>query len=191
MNTRTLTCLLASALVSSSLIAQEPPPPEGHGARGPHGMGGGHRNPMEMFQKLAGNPDALKNAGATEQQIEALKTFLKEQEVKLVDLRSAVEKTQVTFRQTEMEGKSDEAAILKAFDATTAARAALAREEVIGRIRVKSILGEAVLKKLHENRPQRPDMKPGEGKDQDDDKKADRPKHDGKKKRQGPPPAGE
>ena len=180
MNTRILTCLFASALVSSSLIAQEPPAP-----RGPHGMGGGHRNPMEMFQKLAGNPEALKNAGATDQQIEALKTFLKEQEVKVVDLRSAAEKAQVTLRQAEMDSKSDEAAVLKAFDAASVARTALARHEVVGRIRVKAILGEAVLKKLHENHP---NMRPGA--DQGKDKKGDRPKREGKPKRVGPPPAG-
>lgn len=179
MNTRILTCLFASALVSSSLIAQEPPAP-----RGPHGMGGGHRNPMEMFQKLSGNPEVLKNAGATDQQIEALKSFLKEQEVKVVDLRSAAEKAQVTLRQAEMDSKSDEAAVLKAFDAAAVARTALARQEVVGRIRVKAILGEDVLKKLHANRP---NMKPGA--DQGKDKKGDRPKREGKPKRVGPPPA--
>ena len=185
MNTRIITCLFASALVSS-LIAQEPPAP-----KGPPGMDGGHRNPMEMFQRLTGNPGALKNAGATDQQIEALKAFLKEQEVKIVDLRFAVEKAHVTFRQTENDSKSDEASILKAFEATSAARTALAREAVVERIRIKGILGEAVLKKLHEDRPHHPEMKPGDGDDQDKAPKGDCPNREGKPKRFGPPPVGE
>lgn len=95
-------------------------------------------------------PELAKQAGATDQQIEALKAFTYEQEAKRIDLKASVEKADLVLKHV-MQGEApDEKAAVQAADALSAARGELFRQEVASRVKVREILGEAVMKKLRE-----------------------------------------
>ena len=112
-----------------------------------------------------GLPDLkrLKEAGATDQQLEALKKFEDEQQLKRIDLKSAVEKAEVTFQQQMKSETLDEAATLKAADALSQARAEAFKEGVAAQLKARTILGADVLKKLHERGPPAGFNRPGRG----------------------------
>jgi len=117
---------------------------------------GGPQNPMarhQMMQMMLLNPTFLKDAGATEQQIESVKTLVQETQMKEVDLRAATEKAELALQQLERASKTDEAALLKAVDALSLAKTEQLRQQVLSKVRIKNLLGEAVVKKLQERRP--------------------------------------
>jgi len=99
------------------------------------------------------NPERLKQAGATEQQIKALSDFQFEQQNKRIDLQAAAEKAELALDQLMKDAGADEKAALKAADALTQARGELFKLGVSSRIKARQIIGEEVLKKLHEQKP--------------------------------------
>lgn len=116
----------------------------GPGMRGPEGRG--HRR--EGFRGgPCRDPEALKAAGATDDQIKTLQGFLDEQDLKSVELRAVEEKSQIALQQLERKGATEDE-LLKAADALSAARAAQFRQAVQTRAHLKGILGEEVMKKL-------------------------------------------
>ena len=123
--------------------------------RRPEGMGnqGMQRGGAEGGPRGLPDPKRLKEAGATDQQLEALKKFEEEQQLKRIDLKCAVEKAEVTFSQLMRGETTDEAAALKAADALSQARAEAFRAEVAAQLKVHSILGADVLKKMREMGP--------------------------------------
>ena len=130
---------------------------EGMGApqmqRGGPGPQGGHdRMP---------NPEQLKKAGATEQQLEALKTFGYEQKIKRIDLQAAAKKAELALDQLMTATTVDEKAAMKAADALTQARGELFKLEISARVKAQQILGEELLKKLHDQKP--PEGREGRG----------------------------
>jgi len=131
--------------------------PERGKGNGPAGDGGqrmGPRGPdREGGSGQAPNPEAAKQAGATDQQIEALKTFVFEQRIKRVDLQAAAEKADLALDHLMQSEAVDEKAALKAADALTSARGELFKQDISSRVKVREILGDAVLKKLHERMP--------------------------------------
>ncbi len=134
--------------------------------RGGFGSEGGHGVPF--------NPERLKQAGATEQQIKALSDFQFEQQNKRIDLQAAAEKAELALEQLMKDAGTDEKAALKAADALTQARGELFKLGVSSRIKARQIIGEELLKKLR-------DQKPPEGRGGPDS----RPRPDA------PPPAGD
>jgi len=98
------------------------------------------------------DPKALKEAGATDQQIESLKKFEDERQIKQVDLKAAVEKAELTFGQLMKNEAADEAVALKAAEALSQARAEAFKADISAQLKVRTILGTDVLKKLHEMR---------------------------------------
>ena len=118
-------------------------------------------------RRLFADPVALKEAGATDEQLLAFKTFMKEQRMKQIDLRAAVEKAELGLQLLEAEPTSDEATLLKATDDISKAQAELLRQETLMKTKVKTIFGEEVVKKLFEanqkKQIQRPQMQQGQG----------------------------
>lgn len=148
--------------------------PAGMGPMRQRGMGFGGaagREPGRGFEGAAGpqmrqrgldregapgagvNPEIAKRAGATDQQIEALKTFAYEQEIKRVDLKAAVEKADLALKHLMQSEAVEAKTALTAADALSAARGELFKQEIASRVKVREILGEAVMKKMHEMRP--------------------------------------
>lgn len=113
------------------------------------------------------DPKRLKEAGVTDQQLEALKKFEDEQALKRIDQKAAVEKAEVTFQQLMHSEAVDEAAALKAADALSQARAEAFKADVAGQLKVRTILGADVLKKLREMGPPEGMGRPGRGNQQD------------------------
>lgn len=114
-----------------------------------HGQGreGGH-GPMVDIERA-------KQAGATEQKLEALKTFMFEQQVKRIDLQATVDKAELVVKHLMQNEAVDEKSALKAADALIQARGELFKLEISDRVKVGEILGAEVLKKMHERPPQR------------------------------------
>ncbi|MDD4018847.1 MAG: hypothetical protein PHV28_12995 [Kiritimatiellae bacterium] len=123
--------------------------PEGAGNQKMRRGGGGPGEGREM----PFNPERLKQAGATEQQVKALSDFQFAQQNKRIDLQAAAEKAELALEQLMREAGADEAAALKAADALTQARGELFKLGISTRIKTRQILGEEVLKKLRDQRP--------------------------------------
>lgn len=111
-------------------------------------FGRGGRGPARLP-----DPKALKEAGATDQQIESLKKFEDERQLKQIDLKAAVEKAELSFGQLMQTETVDEAAALKAAETVSQTRAEAFKAEISAQLKVRAILGADVLKKLRETRP--------------------------------------
>lgn len=156
--------------------------------RRPEGMGnpgmqrGGPGPGMEIGRKAFLNPQRLKEAGATEQQLAALKTFANEQQLKQIDLKAAAEKAELALSQL-MDGETvDEKAALKAVDTLSQARAEIFKLEVSSKLKMREILGAEVQKKLREMGPPEGMKRQGRG---------PRPEGQQPRKDAPPPPAGD
>jgi Spy/CpxP family protein refolding chaperone len=121
---------------------------------GGEGMGrqqmqrGGPGPGSEIGQHGFLNPLRLKEAGATDQQIEALKALADEQQMKKIDLQAAVDKADLALNQLLSSEKPDAAAALKAVDTLSLARAELSKLEIGTRLKMRETLGPDVQKKL-------------------------------------------
>ena len=134
---------------------------QGPGGPQAGGPGFGQRQGPGGTQAGGPNPERLKAAGATEQQIAALGKLQEEQQLKRIDAQAAVDKAEVALRQLMDSGQAEEQAAHQAIDALSRARAELMKQEVSARLKGKTILGEEVLGKLREERPERGGERPG------------------------------
>jgi hypothetical protein len=149
--------------------------------RGPEAMMRGGPGPgMEIGSRGFHNPQRLKEAGATEQQLKTLKTFATEQQLKQIDLKAAVEKAELTLGQLMGSEAADEAAALKAADTLSQARGEMLKHEISAKLKIQTILGAEVLKKLREMGPPEGMERPGRG-----------PRPEGQGRPRGDKPAGE
>ena len=148
------------------------PEREGFGAEGRPGRGpeGAERPQMRRGGPMLGrgpqeipSPMRLKEAGATEQQLEALKKFSDEQQLKRIDLQAAVEKAEATLGQLMQGEAADEKAAHKAVDALSQARAELLKQEISSKLKTKEILGAEVVKKIRAMGPPAGVERPGRG----------------------------
>lgn len=114
---------------------------------------GGPGPGIEIGQRGFHNPLRLKEAGATDQQLEALKALANEQQVKRIDLQAAVDKADLTLNQLLDSDKPDADAALKAVDTLSQARAELSKLEIGTRLKMRETLGPDVQKKLRELGP--------------------------------------
>jgi len=142
--------------------------PQGQDPRGGPGMfgngphGGRDGTPLAMgggCHGLMGHPpmgldlDRAQQAGATEAQIQLLADFQLEQQVRRIDLQAAADKADLRLGSLMRAKNTDEKAILQAVDALSAARAELFKLDISAMLKEKQVLGEAVMKKLHEIAP--------------------------------------
>lgn len=148
--------------------------PEGMGAQqmqrgGPNAQGERQHMP---------DPEQLKKAGVTDQQLEALKTFAFEQKVKRIDLQASVDKAELTLGQLMSNANLEEKAAMKAADALIQARGELFKLEIAARAKAQQILGEEVVKKLHEQKSSEVRNRPGMGPRPDAQQRKDAPSGD-------------
>jgi hypothetical protein len=111
----------------------------------------GRQMPGELPpRRLFADPEALKAAGATDEQLQTFRKFMQEQRLKQVDMRAAVEKAELTLQILESDEKSKEDDLLKATEKVSQAKAEMLKQETLMKIKVKEIFGEAVIKKVFE-----------------------------------------
>ncbi len=101
------------------------------------------------------NPECLKDAGATDEQIDQLRKLRREQEIAEVDLKASAEKSQIALRQLMDDPEASEKDVLKAVEAVSEARSAMTKQGVSARFKARKILGEDVARKLRERAPGR------------------------------------
>ena len=155
----------------------------GPGQEGGQGMQRGGPGPgMEIGRKPFLNPKRLKDAGATDAQLTALKTFANEQQLKRIDMQAAVDKAELTLDQLMGSEAADEKAALKAADALSQARAEIFKLEISSKLKMSEILGAEVQKKLRE-------MGPPEGMERQG--RGPRPEGQGQPRKDAQPPAGD
>lgn len=155
---------LVAVVVAGSLVALAGP---GEGPQGPAGEGGcggmcpaggpmmgGGAGPHGPMGAGAGVPvEIAKKAGATEEQIQKLEAFNTEQQAKRIDLQAAAEKAELKLNTLMRSKEADEKSILEAADAVGKARNEVFKLHLLGQFKMKQILGEEVLKKMHELGP--------------------------------------
>lgn len=117
---------------------------------GPQGM---QRGGPQMGQRPSISPERLKQAGATDEQLESLKKIHEEQQLKQVDLKAKAEKAQIKLKQLISSENASEKDVLKAVDAVTEAKAAIMKQGISARFKAREILGDEVSKKLREMGP--------------------------------------
>ena len=132
----------------------------------PEGMGGpgmrrGGPGPQAGREAMP-DPEQLKKAGVTDQQLEALKAMHYEQQVKRIDAQAAVQKAELALGQLMQDAKAEEKAAMKAADALTQARGELFKLEVADQVKTRQILGEEVLKKLQDQKSPEGRDRPGQ-----------------------------
>ena len=121
--------------------------PPGANASGP-GVQYGHPGGLPI-------PDAelLKQAGASEQQIQTLREFGFEQRAKRIDLQAAEQKAQLNLERLMSAATVDEKAAMAAVYTVTQTRGELFKQDIAAALKVKQVLGEDLMRKL---RPQGP-----------------------------------
>lgn len=120
------------------------------GERG--GPGGEVRGPGGVLPGRA----ALAEAGATEEQIEAVEELRFKQQQAAVDQRAAIERATLTLRRLMQSDDPDEQAVMEAADVLTSARGEQVKERLSAQIRVRQILGDEILGALRRERSERP-----------------------------------
>ncbi len=127
--------------------------------RGPEGMARPQMPRGGSFCGMAGgrdgffNPQWLKAAGVTDQQLAALKKAADEQQFKRIDLNAAQEKAELAYEQQMRDDSVDEKTVLKLADALIQARGERFKFEIVSRLKAREILGAEVLKKLRAMEP--------------------------------------
>lgn len=161
----------AAAIFSSGILRAEPqsdaggqpsnvsPPPR---PRMPAGS-----NPMAMAPQAMSLPsrEMLQQAGATDAQIDALTEFRKAQTNRQNELSAAAEKATRALMQLMGGTNVDEQAVFAAADAVTQARGEIFKSGLSLQLKTRQILGDEVMAKLREMRPQgsgRPAARSGE-----------------------------
>ena len=120
---------------------------------GPQMQRGGPGSGMMGGRKPQLNPQRLKEAGVKEEQLEALKSFRDEQQIKQIDLKAEVDKAQLALKQVMGNENADEKAALAALERVSKARTDIARQGISAKFKMREILGEEVIKKLREMGP--------------------------------------
>jgi hypothetical protein len=164
----------AAILGSGTLCAAPQGPGDNQQAGGPPPNGAqcamaGERQPMQppMQPPRSGMPnrEQLKQAGATDAQIQALTDAEYALRLKQIDLRAAAEKAELALQHLMAGANAEEKAVMAAADALSQARGELFKQELAGELQRKQILGDELLRKLHEMRPseRQGNRKPGMG----------------------------
>lgn len=114
----------------------------------------GERQPAQPPQSGLPNREVLKQAGATDAQIQALTDADFALRAKQVDLRGAVEKAGIALNRLMTSTNAvDETAVMAAADAMSQARGELFKLELTRELQFKKILGDEILRKLRNSHP--------------------------------------
>jgi len=97
--------------------------------------------------------ERLKEFGATDQQIQALKDASYEQDKQMVTLRANVERAEIELRHL-MDGATvDKKAVTEAVEALSAARGELFKAETLNMLKVRETLGEKLFSQFRQQPP--------------------------------------
>jgi hypothetical protein len=138
-------------------------------------------------RRLFADPEALKAAGATDEQLQTFRKFMQEQRLKQVDMRAAVEKAELTLQILESDEKSKEDDLLKATEKVSLAKADMLKQETLMKIKVKEIFGEEVVKKVFEANQKKQSQRPQQPQGPDEQRQGQPRKGSGQRPQ---PPAG-
>lgn len=144
--------IAAAAIIVSGAAAYAAPQgpgdvrPEGRG----HEPGTEYRQePPPRGQRPMLPPiERLKELGATEQQIKALKEAAYEQDKQMVILRANLERADIELRHLMDAPTVDKKAVTEAVDAINVARGELFKAETLNRLKVRETLGEGLFRQL-------------------------------------------
>lgn len=163
MKTETRWMLIAVLLLAGSLGAYaQGGGPSGPNSDGPPGMrqgpGPGQRPPGPPEMRGGGpnmlpNPERLRKAGASDEQMASLDALMFEQRTASIDQRAAVEKAEIALERLMHSSAPDEKAVMKAVDTLNAARGELFKAEIATQVKVRALLGEDLLRKVREQGP--------------------------------------
>ena len=137
--------------------------PAGGPPPGAHGEMTASCPPMQLPHPAMPDREQLKKAGATEAQIQALSEAGFSQREKQIDLRARAEKAALALERLLSSTNVDEKAVMAAADAQSQAQGELFKLELAAQLQRKQILGDELMRKLHEMRPPERigDQKPG------------------------------
>lgn len=107
------------------------------------------------------DPESLRKAGASDQQIKTLEEFMLNQQTKSIDLRAAAEKADIALGRLMRAENPDEKAVMQAVDALNQARGEMIKADFAARLKMKQVLGEEIMRKLHEQKRPGPMDGPG------------------------------
>ena len=123
----------------------------------------GERKPAQAPQMGMPSSEMLKQAGATDAQIQALTDVYRAQMEKQGDLRAAADQANSALMRLMTGTNTDEKAVLAAADTLNQARGELFKLNLVGELKRKQILGEELLRKIREMRPSPISRMPGMG----------------------------
>jgi hypothetical protein len=159
-----LTAILT--LTGTALLAAEPEtpgmgpdgrqPPPGMECRQPGGPGAGHAPGRGLTKERMPMPDRaqLEASGVDAKQILALTTLRYDAGIRRVDLQAAVEKAEMTLEHQMTAETVDTAEVMKAVTALNQARGEVFKVDIENQLKIREILGNAVMRKLQEQGPQ-------------------------------------
>lgn len=101
--------------------------------------------------------DRLRQAGASDTQIQALQDLDFAQREKQIDLRAKLEKAQLAMDRLMISTNADEKAVLAAADTLNLAQGEQMKLELSTQLKRRQILGEELMHKLQAMHPQRPE----------------------------------
>jgi len=160
--------VVAAVIASGAAVLAAP---QGPGEMRPEGQGPGREPgaeyrqgpPMMQGQRPMMPPaERLKELGATEQQIQALKELSYEQDKQMITLRANVERSEIELRHLMDAATVDKKAISETLDTLGAARAELFKAETLNMLKVRETLGEKLFSQLRQP-PQRQGEQSGQG----------------------------
>lgn len=154
--------LMAVLLLAGSLGAYAQGGPFGPNPDGPPGMrqgaGPGQQppGPPEMRggrPDMLPNPERLRKAGASDEQMASLETLMFEQRTASIDQRATAEKAEIALERLMRTSAPDEKAVMTAIDALNEARGELFKTEIATQLKVRALFGEDLLRKAREQGP--------------------------------------
>ena len=132
--------LVAALLVGAAGAARAQPPAEGRGGEG--GPGFGMRNPERMEQ-------ALREAGATDEQVAKLREQGYQMRKQMISLRAEREQAELEVQHLLGQDKVDREAVLKAVEKLGAVETSIHKLRVQHQLDMRELVGPDTCKKLH------------------------------------------
>lgn len=148
-----LVVLLAALAMPALMVAQGPPMGDRPRGFGGPGGGPGMHVPMAFWR----NSDVVKQLGLTDQQVKQIEQNFTENRLKLIDLRSALEKEQLKLDTLMNADQLNEQQISSQLDAVIAARGRLEKANAMMGVQMRKSLTPEQWSKLRQLRKERGD----------------------------------
>jgi Spy/CpxP family protein refolding chaperone len=173
--------VVATLMISSALMAQGNPPPDGGQPPKPGGKWGGGPGMMHGGERMGTpmgfpfgawwkNPDVVQQIGLTDDQAQKIDKTFQDFRVKLVELHTNLEKQETQLRPLVDADTPDDGAVMAQVERVALARVALEKANAAMMLAIRHVLTPDQWKKLQERspgrrhfgeRPDGPPQKPG------------------------------